>query len=545
MNKIFSILFVLLCPLLLSAKKSTAALDSLNRDSIVIKSTNFNRFILPLQQKKEDSLRLFSQVEKLHSIQDPLSHIENVGFRFFVRDLELKHDYQIDSVDYAVHSLLDYVKNDSLRNMVEYLKKYIENRKTEQALRKVKKQINLEEVLSYQPNMKKSEEADTEEAWKLEALKKVYSYVEKDPVHQWIREISRDSVLIGVRNYLNDSIRFWINNGRADFQRFWLKKNRKDSIGIWVQNTNDRSIRILVDDDVFQQSVEKTKKRGTRVRLNETMKYDNALVKLRKYKRYTEIWKVGAEFGLNFNQGHVSKSWSGDGQTAMATLSTVKFHANYKKGKHTWDNTIEAKYGLLKSGEEGFRKNEDKLEINTKYGQKAFNKWYYSALFNLKTQMLKGYDYPDDGPRVLKSQIFAPAYVIITIGLDYKPNKKFSVLLSPIAAKYTIVGDTSKIDQTQYGLAKDERVKKEVGSYANITHTLDFWEDMKLENKMTLYSNYSENPKNVDIDWQMTLTMPINQYLSTKVSTHVISDDDTSSKIQFKENLMVGFSYRF
>jgi hypothetical protein len=39
--------------------------------------------------------------------------------------------------------------------------------------------------------------------------------------------------------------------------------------------------------------------------------------------------------------------------------------------------------------------------------------------------------------------------------------------------------------------------------------------------------------------------MPINQYLSTKLSTYLISDDDTGSKVQFKENLEVGVMYRF
>jgi hypothetical protein len=129
--------------------------------------------------------------------------------------------------------------------------------------------------------------------------------------------------------------------------------------------------------------------------------------------------------------------------------------------------------------------------------------------------------------------------------MDYKPNKNFSLLLSPLSAKYTIVRDTAKIDQTAFGVDKDKKVKKEVGSYVNLSHKMKFWDGMELLNKVTLYSNYTEEPKNVDIDWELILTMPINQYLSTKFSTHLISDDDTGSKLQFKENLSVGVSYRF
>ena len=521
----------------------------MKKDSLLPNPIRFEKAAYRIKHSQKDSLRQFVTDSISGKKKDPLHHLENVGFRFILRELDLEtqeNKHGVDSVSQAVNTLLNYVKNDSIRDMVFYLKEYIEQRNTEEALREVKEQIELEKVLSYQPELPEIQEVEFDDSWKLEALSELYNYVENDPVHQWIREISRDSVQIGVRNYMNDSIRFWINNGKQDFKRFWLKKNKRDSIGIWVQNTEDRSIRILVDDDVYQQSVQKSKMRGTRVKLHKALSADNyKLAKLSKYKRYTDIWKVGATFGLAFNQGHVSDSWSGGGESSIATLSTINAFANYKNGNHSWENKLDVKYGLLKSGENGFRKNEDKIEFNTKYGQKAVKNWYYSAQFNLKTQMVKGYDYPSGESRKLKSNFFAPAYIIASVGMDYKPSKTFSVLLSPIAAKYTIVSDTSNIDQTLYGVDKDEKVKKEVGSYVNISHQFQFWEDMKLENKLTLYSNYSERPKNIDIDWELILTMPINQYLSTKLSTHIISDDDTGSKVQFKENLSVGVSYRF
>lgn len=523
--------------------------EKIKKDSLILGSVRLKDSNYRLKQNKADSLKYFATDTVLNSIPDPLQHIDNVGFRFIVRELGMnyaKKHHETDSVQEAVNSLLHYVKNDSIRNMVFYLKEYIETRKTEEALRKVKKQIELEKILSYQPDLPKIEELENDNAWKHHALDELYTYVEKDPVHQWIREISRDSVLLGVKNYQNDSIKFWINNGKQDFKRFWLKKNKRDSIGIWVQNTEDRSVRILVDDDVYQESVQKSKMRGASVKLKRELPSDQyKLAKLGKYKRYSQVWKLGATIGVSFNQGHVSDSWSGGGQSSIAAISTVNAFANYKKGNHTWDNSLKIKYGLLKSGDNGFRKNDDRIELNTKYGQKAVKKWYYSAQFNLKTQMMKGYTYPKTGSRVLKSNFFAPAYIIASIGMDYKPNKNLSILLSPLSAKYTIVSDTVNINQTAFGVDADEKVKKEVGSYVNFTHKMKFWDGMQLQNKVTLYSNYSEKPKNVDIDWELTLTMPINQYLSTKFSTHLISDDDTGSKIQFKENLSVGVSYRF
>ncbi|MFA9370280.1 MAG: DUF3078 domain-containing protein [Labilibaculum antarcticum] len=543
MIRILCVLLIVLQPFISFSQRNV------RRDSIYPENIKLENSAFRLKQNKADSIKYYANDTVFELIPDPLSHLDNVGFRFIVRELDMnnvKKKHQTDSVQDAVLTLLQYVKNDSIRDMVYYLKEYIQKRKTEEALRKVKRQIKLEKILSYQPGILKPEEYETDETWKTHALEELYDYVEHDPVHQWIREISRDSVLIGVKNYQNDSIKFWINNGKQDFKRFWLKKNKRDSIGIWVQNTKNRSVRILVDDDVYQQSVQKSKMRGTSVRLVEKISSDQyKLAKLGKYKRYSKKWKLGATLGISFNQGHVSESWAGGGESSIATISTIGAFANLAKGNHTWDNTLEIKYGLLKSGDNGFRKNEDRIEFITKYGQKAVRNWYYSALFNLKTQAVKGYDYSNDESRKLKSDFFAPAYIIASVGMDYKPNKKLSVLLSPIAAKYTIVRDTAMIDQTAFGVDIDKKVKKEIGSYVNVSHKLNFWGDLSLENKLTLYSNYAMKPKNIDVDWEMILVMPINQYMSTKFSTHLISDDDTGSEVQFKENLEVGIKYRF
>ncbi|WP_421920248.1 DUF3078 domain-containing protein [Marinifilum sp.] len=543
MIRLFFVLLIVFQPVIILSQQN------LQKDSLLPDTIRFEESIYKLKHNVVDSLKHFTHDSVLKSITDPLHHIENVGFKFIVRELAINYaptkKHQTDSVRNAVNTLLQYVGNDSIRNMVFYLKDYIEKRKTEEALRELKKQIELEKALSYQPDLPVLKEIDSDDTWKTEALNELYNYVEHDPVHQWIREISRDSVFMGVRNYMDDSIKFWINNGKQDYKRFWLKKNKKDSIGIWIQNTSDQSVRILVDDDVYQQSVQKSKVRGTRILLKRKERADQyKLAKLAKYKRYSRTWKLGATIGVAFNQGHVSESWSRGGQSSMATTSTLDVFANYKKGNHTWDNSLKVKYGLLKSGDNGFRKNEDRIELNTKYGQRAVKKWYYSAEFDLKTQMVKGYSYPGNEPRVLKSDFFAPAYIIASIGMDYKP-KNFSILLSPLSAKYTIVSDTTLIDQTAYGVDKGKKVKKEIGSYVNLSHKVTFWEDLVITNKLALYSNYTEKPKNIDVDWEMSLTMPINQYLSSKFSTHLISDDDTGSKVQFKENFSIGIRYRF
>ena len=73
-----------------------------------------------------------------------------------------------------------------------------------------------------------------------------------------------------------------------------------------------------------------------------------------------------------------------------------------------------------------------------------------------KTQIAKGYNYPNDSVPV--SKFMNPAVLTIGIGLDYKPNKNTSINFSPLSYKGTFVPDTARIDQTQYGIAKDQQV---------------------------------------------------------------------------------------
>ena len=516
------------------------------KDSIQIKTVKLPIFLYKIEHNRTSLAKYFTYPIKTKEYKDPLKHIDNISFKYLLGELDIESNRRKKkSVDKAVNTLLDYVKNDSIRNMVTYLKSYIEKRQTEDALRELAKKVEQENLkIEKADSLSKYDQFDLEDDAK--KYTNLYDYIENDSVHQWIREISRDSVSFAVKNAVNDSMAFWINNGKTDFKRFWLKKNKRDSIGVWIQNTPSKSIRILYDDDVYQESVKNTKRKGAKVRLEERLSPDGfKLANLKKYRRHVDTWKLGTTIKLDFNQGHVSKGWAEGGESSISALSGIKSFAKYKRNKTSWDNTVDLQYGLLKSGDNEFRKNQDKLEVNTKFGQLAFKKWYYTSMFNLKTQFVRGYNYSDDGSRELISNFFAPAYILGSVGLDYKPKKDFSILLSPITAKYTIVSDTANIDQTAFGIDADEKLKKEVGAYVKVLHKWKITKEISMENKLEFYSSYSNTPKNVDIDWQFILNLPINQYLTTTVSTYLVSDDDTGSRVQFKENLAVGVKYQF
>lgn len=240
--------------------------------------------------------------------------------------------------------------------------------------------------------------------------------------------------------------------------------------------------------------------------------------------------------------------------------------ANYKKGKSVWDNTLDIGYGLIKQGSEDFKKTDDKIDFLSKYGQEAFNNFYYAALFNFKTQMTPGYNYPDFTNKI--SDLFAPAYITLALGMDFKPNAYFSAFVAPLTAKFTFVTNTELSDIGAFGVNPGETVKSEIGGYIRAIYSKNDFKAELLKNvsfttKIDLFSNYIDNPQNIDVNWEVLLAFKVNKYLNVNFNTQLIYDDDimiqndrngdgiieagegSRSLVQFKEIFGVGFSYKF
>ncbi len=279
--------------------------------------------------------------------------------------------------------------------------------------------------------------------------------------------------------------------------------------------------------------------------------------KLREASKDTaEGWKTGGMIMLNFGQTSLT-NWAAGGENTVSGNSLFNFFANYHKGTFTWDNTIDLGYGILKQGSQN-RKSDDKIDFSTKFGKMASKNWYYSGLLDFRSQFSAGYNYPNDSVKI--SNFFAPAYIVTALGMDYKPNKTFTAFIAPITGKITIVADQDLADAGAFGVDKAEFVngvktkdgknfRQEFGGYVRVGYQNDIMTNVNLSTKLDLFSNYLKNPQNIDVNWQVLVSMKVNKYISATLSTQLIYDDDTeiegSPKVQFKEILGVGFSYKF
>ena len=71
--------------------------------------------------------------------------------------------------------------------------------------------------------------------------------------------------------------------------------------------------------------------------------------------------------------------------------------------------------------------------------------------------MAPGYKYTDAGREKI-SDLFSPAYLLVALGLDYKPSDHFSAFIAPITGKLTFVTDQKLSDAGAFGVKPGQKV---------------------------------------------------------------------------------------
>jgi hypothetical protein len=271
------------------------------------------------------------------------------------------------------------------------------------------------------------------------------------------------------------------------------------------------------------------------------------------------LWKFNGVTSLNFSQMSLV-NWAAGGENSLAGNAFVNLNANYKSrdGNASWTNELYLGYGLIKQGESAVRKSDDKIDLASKYGYKASKHWSYTGLLGFKTQFAEGYDNPGDLENRTKiSNFMAPGYLNLSFGMDYKPNDKLTVYISPVSGKMTFVMDDDLAGS--FGVDPEKNVRGEFGGFVKIGFTSPIMKNVKLNTKIDLFSNYLENPQYVDVNFDLLLSMKVNEFISASFITQLIYDYDirydivndlgeitgTESRIQLKQLFGVGLTYSF
>jgi hypothetical protein len=264
-------------------------------------------------------------------------------------------------------------------------------------------------------------------------------------------------------------------------------------------------------------------------------------------------WKSKGMAGLNFSQVSLT-NWAQGGESSYAMNLLSAFSLDYASGNSSWANSFDAGYGIQKIGDKEAGKTDDHIEIATRYGYKTSNNWNITGMLNLKSQFTKGYKLTTTD-RILISDFMSPGYILLSVGMEYKPGDSFYASLSPVAGKMTVVMNDSLSAVGSFGVKPGENIRSEFGGSVKIGLNKEIMKNVSLTTTLDLFSNYIDTPQNIDVSWKMLINMKVNEFLSANISTHLLYDDDINytdgegvnqgPRVQFKEIIGVGFSVKF
>ena len=261
-------------------------------------------------------------------------------------------------------------------------------------------------------------------------------------------------------------------------------------------------------------------------------------------------WKRGGLMSFNLAQGSLSNWAAGGDNFSMTVNGYFNYFFFYKKDRQSWDNNMDVNLGYVQSTSLGSRKNDDRFDFLSKYGYKVdtTGKWYLSTLFNFRSQFFDGYTYSNNIPD-FSSSFLSPAYVILSVGFDYKPTDRLSMFISPLTSRSTIITNSVLAQKGIYGIPAGQHSINEIGAFATINYSNLIAKNVTYKGRLDLFSNYASNPQNVDLFMTNLFSFKINRYFSATYSLDMIYDDNirlfgpnhTSPGLQTKSLIGIGF----
>ncbi|MEP7320346.1 MAG: DUF3078 domain-containing protein [Saprospiraceae bacterium] len=280
-------------------------------------------------------------------------------------------------------------------------------------------------------------------------------------------------------------------------------------------------------------------------------------------------WMSGGGFGMDLGQLLQFNPKVGSGENRLGFGGAISYFAKYKKGLLIFDNIGSLNMSLVKLGtgllastsvskvNQPFQKSIDELRLSSRLGYKTGpeSKWSYAVDFGFLSQLTPTYRGTDNKNYLkqfktsqintsLVSKLFAPAYITLAPGIDYKPNANLSFFFAPFGFKSIIVADRDlaklNIHGNKWNSPTDFKLSdSQLGGLVKAMFTQKYAkEKITHSSTLTLFSNYLHNAQNIDVDWINAFGINISKAFQISLLTDLFYDDDV--KVQITDYNEVG-----
>lgn len=266
------------------------------------------------------------------------------------------------------------------------------------------------------------------------------------------------------------------------------------------------------------------------------------------------VWKLKSLYSLSGTQSSFV-NWNAGGRNNISLIGNIIASADYNKAKWNWSSDATLAFGGIKYFDDvqgvDLQKTEDKIDLSSIVGMRISKRFLISLNSGFKTQFADGFTYPNDSVAV--SKFMAPGYLNLALGTDYIKDANFSVFGSPFASKTTLVMDDSLSQLGAFGVEKGERIRHEFGAFIKLKWNSKLMKNIDMKSKIELFSNYLNNPENIDVNAELVFIFRVNSLFSATAQWNLVYDDDIKirdkngnigPRTQFKSVLGIGISYK-
>jgi hypothetical protein len=267
------------------------------------------------------------------------------------------------------------------------------------------------------------------------------------------------------------------------------------------------------------------------------------------------LWRKSGKTALGVNESLLSSNWRGGGVNTIGFNALANLKANRKLGVHSFDNESDFLFAFSETKGLGYRKGQDRLYLDTKYGRDISSDWNMFLSLNLLTQFAGGFKYDKDAAGNERarqvSSFFAPAFITAAYGFEYHPNPTFRVRLAPFAPRLTVVNRTERfvevLGDTPYGVRPGRSSRWEVlAAQILAEYDKNISPIVNLKARYVLFANYRNiNGKEIDHRLDLGLTAKVGKYVNVAVNGIALYDFDQDAGVQYSQGLNIGIAYAF
>ncbi|MBP3944221.1 DUF3078 domain-containing protein [Sphingobacteriaceae bacterium WQ 2009] len=276
-----------------------------------------------------------------------------------------------------------------------------------------------------------------------------------------------------------------------------------------------------------------------------------------------DYWKHWTKFGINLNQSEFNDYWNAGGVSSISIGLLANHKSDFTKDNFNFVTEFDLRYGKLRNKGQIAKKNQDRIFWDNKLSYKLSKDWSLFTSITFESQFDAGYSYTSDNKSVDKliSSFMAPAYITESFGLEYKPDKSFSLRFGTGTARQTIILDKRlvgltvaeyalkypdrapiSVDQKPFGVDTGKKFKNDLAFQLTANLDKNITSTINVKSRYNLFANFRKfgDPSH---RLDLTVSAKVSRLVNVTLNGVMIYDSDVISKVQLSESLAMGLVF--